>query len=118
TDTDVMGQDALVGLGSVIDTAVTPRFNIRAETSDQTVGSIAVELVDLDGRPVPFRRDRRSWENFFPFAVGGDWPVGDYQPMELGPGTYILRATPYSGGSLTGSRGATTEVTFTVLDGG
>jgi hypothetical protein len=49
--------------------------------------------------------------------VGGDWPIGDYQPMDLGPGTYTLRATPYSGGSLTGQQGLTHAVTFTVVGG-
>ena len=117
TERDVPDQDPLVGSGAVIDLGLTPRFNIRAETTDRTVGSIAVEVLDADGERRHFRLDRREWENFSPFAIGGDWPIGNYQPMPLGPGTYTLRATPYSGGSLTGLQGLTREVTFTVISG-
>ena len=117
TERDVPNQDPLVGGGAVIDLSVTPRFNIRAETTDRTVGSIAVEVLDQQGNPRHFRLDRRRWENFAPFAIGGDWPIGNYQPLALGPGTYTLRATPYSGGSLTGLPGSTRQVTFTVIDG-
>ena len=117
TERDVPNQDPLVGSNATIDLSVTPRFNIRAETTDRTVGSIAVDVVDERGNPRHFRLDRRHWDNFSPFAVGGDWPIGDYQPLALGPGTYTLRATPYSGGSLTGLPGRTVEVTFTVIAG-
>jgi hypothetical protein len=36
--------------------------------------------------------------------------------MTLGPGSYTLTATAYSGGSLTGTAGPSSEVTFTVAE--
>jgi hypothetical protein len=102
--------------GTVIDLGSTPMFNIRVETVPGTVGSVGFAVTDADGTPVHFRLDGQPRENFPPYAVGGDWPVGDYLPMTLGPGSYTLKVTPYSGGSLTGTTGPAFTVTFTVAE--
>ena len=102
--------------GAVIDLRTTPHFNIRVETVPGTVGSVGFTIVDADGKPVHFRMDGTPRENFAPYAVGGDWPVGNYLAMLLGPGTYTLTATPYSGGNLTGTAGKAMTVTFTVVE--
>lgn len=102
--------------GAIVNLGTTPMFNIRAETAPNTVGSVGFALTDADGKAVHFRLDGQLRENFPPYAVGGDWPVGNYLPMTLGLGTYTLKVTPYSGGSLTGVAGPTYEVTFTVAE--
>lgn len=102
--------------GTVINLGTTPEFNIRADTAPDGVGSVGFAVIDTDNQPVRFRLDGTPRENFAPFAVGGDWPVGDYLPMTLEPGTYTVTATAYSGGSLTGTRGPSLAVTFTVAE--
>lgn len=102
--------------GTVIDLGTTPVFNIRVETAPETVGSVGFAVLDSDKQPVHFRLDGQPRENFAPYAVGGDWPVGNYLPMTLGPGTYTLTATAYSGGNLTGVAGPSYEVMFTVAE--
>jgi hypothetical protein len=102
--------------GTVINLGTTPEFNIRAETTPMGVGSVGFAVVDSNGQPVAFRLDGTPRENFAPFAVGGDWPVGDYLPMKLGPGTYTVTATAYSGGSLTGTAGPSFSIDFTVAE--
>ncbi|NNC92563.1 MAG: hypothetical protein HKN80_08730 [Acidimicrobiia bacterium] len=100
--------------GAVVDLGATPQFNIRVETAPGTVGSVGFAVLDSDKQPVRFRLDGQPRENFAPYAAGGDWPVGNYLPMTLGPGTYTLQATAYSGGSLTGAAGPSYELMFTV----
>jgi hypothetical protein len=112
TNLDIGPLDA----GTVINLGTTPEFNIRAEAAPEIVGSVGFAVVDSENQPVRFRLDGQPRENFAPFAVGGDWPVGDYLPMTLGPGTYTVTATAYSGGSLTGTRGPSLAVTFTVAE--
>ena len=102
--------------GTVIDLGTTPQFNIRVDTVPGTVGSVGFAVVDSNKQPVRFRLDGQPRENFPPYAVGGDWPVGNYLPMTIGRGTYTVTATPYSGGSLRGEAGPSYSVTFTVAE--
>jgi subtilisin family serine protease len=87
-------------------------FNIRAVTEPDLVGSV---LFSLNGNDQGFRLDsRRAVENFWPYAAGGDDPVGNYLKLTLTPGTHTLTATPYSGGSATGLPGLSLTVQFLV----
>lgn len=102
--------------GTVIDRGTTPQFNIRVETAPGTVGSVGFAVVDSNNQPVRFRLDGQPRENLAPYAAGGDWPVGNYLPMTLKPGTYTITATAFSGGGLRGAAGPSFPVTFTVAD--
>ena len=101
--------------GTVIDLGTTPSFNVRVETAPATVGSVGFAVTDSGGDPVHFRPDRSPVENFTPYAMAGDWPMGDFVAAPLGMGSYIVTATPYTHGSRTGLAGPAYEVPFTVV---
>lgn len=87
-------------------------LNIRAITEPDLVGSV---LFSLNGSDRGFRFDsRRAVENFWPYAAGGDFPIGNYLKLTLTPGSYTLTATPYLGGSATGLPGSSLTVQFLV----
>lgn len=100
--------------GSMIDLSTTPAFNIRVDTAPASIGSVGLAVADASGAPVHFRLDRSPVENFVPYTLAGDWPVGNYISTPLGVGSYTMTATPYSGGNRTGIAGPEYTVPFTV----
>jgi len=66
-------------------------------------------------RSVVFRLNGTTYriENTVPYALAGD-VAGNYNQMNLAPGSYTLRAIPYSGLNGTGTQGISYEIWFTV----
>ena len=92
--------------GAVIDYAqLSARpFNVRAEVSPDSVGSVVFTLDGQKVRP----------ENLPPYSLRGD---GDgYAPWTPAPGTYTLTATPYAAAGGTGAAGTPLTITFTVTN--
>ncbi|MEN1728638.1 MAG: DUF5060 domain-containing protein, partial [Pseudomonadota bacterium] len=56
-------------------------------------------------------------ENVAPFALGGD-SNGDFNSLNLAPGSYQLEATAYSGADGSGSAGAAASVSFELVQAG
>ena len=93
-----------IGEGDEVDRAVLPAFSIRANI---TPGNTRSVVFTLNGT-------RFRTENVAPYALGGD-VRGNYTPLNLGPGTYTLTATPYSQGGGSGNPGRSQTITFTVI---
>lgn len=107
TDRPAPGFETLFN-GAVIDRRVLAargirNLNIRVNTYESTVGSV---LISLDGTALPP-------ENVPPYSLG-DFPVGDYVPFPLTPGTHVLKATPYSAANAGGLGGVPLTIRFTV----
>jgi hypothetical protein len=82
------------------------RLNIRANTSPDQVGSVALKLNDGPVRT----------ENEAPYALAGD-RNGNYHAMpQLMPGHYTLSATPYSEMNRRGEEGETLTIHFEVRE--
>ncbi|MCK4713939.1 MAG: hypothetical protein KAT35_00060, partial [Candidatus Aenigmarchaeota archaeon] len=94
--------------GDRINLAYTPtqNLNIRADTEPPTVGSVRF---NLDGN------NNYRTENVAPYALEGDYPVGDFFPWTPGIGTHTLAATPYSGTDGGGQQGSPLFITFDVV---
>ena len=54
-------------------------------------------------------------ENVSPYALEGDSPVGDYNPVNIGIGTHTLTATPFAAASGGGATGGSYTISFEVL---
>jgi len=92
--------------GDIINKRALPGFNIRADFC-RPIGSAKF---DLNG--IPFRT-----ENFIPYAVGGDNPIGNYKKLNLPVGTYQLVTFPYTGANAGGTpTGAPDTLNFSVID--
>ena len=100
--------------GTIINKGTTPHFNIRLETAPSKVGSVGFKVVDSDGKAPHYRLDRKHRENVGPYAVGGDYPVGDYLHMPLHMDEYRVQATAYTKGNMKGMAGPKYEVDFAV----
>ncbi|HEX9957417.1 MAG TPA: T9SS type A sorting domain-containing protein, partial [Fibrella sp.] len=83
----------------------TPRLNIRANTNPAKVGSV---IFTLNGP-----QNQTTWESVGPYSLFGD-NTGNYNPWTPVPGSYTLKATPYSGANGTGTAGITLSIAFTV----
>lgn len=93
---------------STLNLATLPSsLNIAVETLPAITGSV---VFGLNGDST-FRT-----ENGFPYALGGDNPVGDHIPFDLSPGSYQLTATAFDGASATGQSGSTKTFAFDVID--
>ena len=54
-------------------------------------------------------------ENVSPYALGGDSPAGDYNPVAIGTGVHTLIATPFAAMAGGGAAGGNHTVIFEVL---
>ncbi len=93
--------------GGIINLAIYPYINIRANTNPKEVGSV---VFDLNGK-----KNFRT-ENVFPYAVGGDAPPGEYFALDLPVGDYELTATPFSKKRGKGEAGTSTTIRFTLVN--
>ncbi len=84
-----------------------PHLNIRAETN-AAPGSV---VFSWDGDP------SFQIENNAPYALGGDSPVGNYNPFPITSGAHTLRATPHASAGGAGAGGGSLEVKFTAIGG-
>lgn len=84
-------------------------LNIRANTSPSTVGSV---VFTLSGQET-----RSQTETKMPIALFGD-NNGNYNNWTPAPGSYTLKATPYTGTGGTGTAGTPLTISFTVVDPG
>jgi ELWxxDGT repeat protein len=95
--------------GQTIDLAFagTNKLNIRANSTFPDTKSVVFDYNGTNG----FRT-----ENTAPYALFGD-NNGDYAVRYLSPGSYTLKATPYSGLNGTGNAGIPLQITFTITNG-
>ncbi len=90
--------------GTVINLAEDGAWlNLKADVNGK-VGSVAFALTGQSTKV----------ENIAPYLMFGD-DSGVYRKWTPAPGTYTLRAIPYSGSNRTGAVGMPLEVTFTVV---
>ncbi len=82
-------------------------LNIRANTNPDVVGSVFLEI---SGQIESSRN-----ENVAPYALFGD-VSGNYLPERLPVGVYVLKATPYSGSSQSGTIGTELSIQFSILE--
>lgn len=81
-------------------------LNIRAETAPAVIGSVFFEGDNgMNSRT----------ESVAPYAMAGD-NNGNYKVWTPNLGAYTLNATPFSGSSRTGTKGATKTIRFVVID--
>ncbi|MEK6155255.1 ExeM/NucH family extracellular endonuclease [Flavobacteriaceae bacterium 3-367] len=94
----------LITEGGLFDIGALPTTNlsIRAEATNDTE-SVRLELTGALGTA--------RTENIVPYALFGD-KSGNYSGQEFGVGTYMLKATPYSGKGLSGDIGTARTVNF------
>ncbi|MDX1420536.1 MAG: choice-of-anchor D domain-containing protein [Rubricoccaceae bacterium] len=89
--------------GATLDLSTLPaQLNLRANTNPEIVGSVRF---DLNG-DAPY-----AIENDAPYALDGD-DGGDYRDWTLGPGTYVLTATPYAEADAGGESGLPLTIQF------
>ena len=94
--------------GATINLATLPtrNLNIRANTSPATVGSV---VFNLSGK-----QTKNVTESRLPYALFGDNNNGRYYAWTPAPGTYSLKATPYSSAASAGVAGRGLSISFTV----
>ncbi len=92
--------------GMTINLASIGSFSIRANVCDSPVGSVKFNLNGTNIRT----------ETSFPYAINGDSPAGSYIAWNVNPGSYALKATPYSGANGSGTAGIFEQVSFTVIN--
>ncbi len=90
--------------GYVINLAVTPRISIRANECQQPVGSVKLQW-----------NGGSKTESIAPYSIAGD-NNGNYYPWNVGVGSYILTATPYSKAGATGTVGTALTVNFQIIN--
>lgn len=105
TDKDVM--TLTNGATFSISKLGTDKFNIRSNMGT-VVGSV---LFNLSGPLVYSYADSQ-----LPYALTGDDGKGDYYRLIFKPGTYTLKATPYSDIKARGTAGTTSTISFTVTN--
>jgi len=88
--------------GAKINLSKLPQINIVANGS----GAIGSVVFTLNGQVF-------STENIAPFALGGD-NSGDFNTLELDPGSYLLEATAWSQANGEGTQGGSSSVDFTL----
>ncbi|MDX2303772.1 MAG: T9SS type A sorting domain-containing protein [Microscillaceae bacterium] len=80
------------------------------------VGSIMFEysftVPGEEEKPLEFLRT----ENLSPYAVFGDFPLGDYAGIPKASGLYKIRATPFSQAHAKGAKGIPMEVHFRITE--
>jgi hypothetical protein len=109
TDLPVPGYDP-ISTGATINTTLlgNTNFNVRANTTPGTgIGSVVFALSGAT--------TRNQNENAAPYALFGD-TSGNYSNGAFNNGLHILRATPWSGASGTGTAGTFHEIQFTVTN--
>lgn len=93
--------------GDTIDLSVTPSINVRANVChEDSIGSVKFLLNGAFYK----------MENLPFYTIGGD-NNSNYLPWNIQPGTYTIRATPYSADNGTGIIGTYHEVTIVIIDG-
>lgn len=91
--------------GQVIDLAITPEINVRANPAGGKVSSVRFGLNNTPNYKT---------ENLAPFAIAGDDQKGDYYNWNITPGTYTISATPYAASNASGTAGGTISITITI----
>ncbi|MDP5170897.1 MAG: T9SS type A sorting domain-containing protein, partial [Bacteroidia bacterium] len=104
TDTDI----GPIQDGDVIDLKVlgTNDLTLRAEVLGNDIESVRFWF---NGN------SNHRTENESPYAFNGDNGNGDFYPYQFVPGTYTVRATPYSMNNAQGDQGTPAMITFTVI---
>ncbi|MEO1653214.1 MAG: T9SS type A sorting domain-containing protein, partial [Bacteroidota bacterium] len=104
--------------GDVIDlnTLGTSQLNIQAKTNPEQIGSVKFELQILGTAQ---NRQEEVIENIAPYALFGNDPIDfdQYLGQALIPGSYTLKATPYTTPRAGGEAGLPLEIRFEVLEG-
>ncbi len=94
--------------GDVIDLAVNPSVNIRAEVcSEVGLGSVR------------FKINTRQYriENETPYAMAGD-KFGNYNKWHVRVGDYFIEAIPHAGANGSGTAGTLSSINVTVINSG
>lgn len=86
-------------------TTLPPNLSIRASLSG-IPGSV---VFAFDANPT------FQTENVTPYALGGDSPAGNYNPVAFTPGEHTIRATPFASAGGGGAGGGSLELRFSVL---
>jgi N-acetylneuraminic acid mutarotase len=96
--------------GSTLNLSTLPSRNlsIRANTTPAIVGSVILNLTGAESKT--------AIESISPYALHGDNPNGNYNAWTPRTGDYILKGTPYTGSSGSGTAGTSLTVNFTVID--
>lgn len=84
----------------------SPHWNIQVRTYPEVTGSVKIVV---NGKAIV--------ENVFPYAAFKD-NNGDYYPWNATPGSYNIKATPYTMQNAKGIAGESLSINFTVLDNG
>jgi hypothetical protein len=85
-------------------------LNFSAVTQPGTVGSVRLDIAGTLARG-------RTENGSAPYSVFGD-SGANYYGRNLQVGNYTLTATPYSGSNLSGSKGETKTISFSIVNGG
>lgn len=96
--------------GTVIDLAVTPSINVRA---NPVAGGTKVASVRFGLNTTA----NYKLENIAPFTIAGDNEHGDYYSWVIAPGTYTLSAKPYGSTGGKGVAGTAVTITITIKKG-
>ena len=98
--------------GDVIDLAAvgTHKLNFIAHTAPETVGSVDFEL---RGDATFDQHDNRA-----PYCMARDNNHGGYYQYLFSPGSYTLKATPYTSSGAEGDMGTSMTISFTVINSG
>jgi regulation of enolase protein 1 (concanavalin A-like superfamily) len=87
----------------VVNKATLPSFTLQAITSG-SIGSVVFFL----------NNSKYHTENVDPYSISGD-DGGDFNPWDLAPGDYTVKATAYSGSNGSGTAGDSVTVSFKVV---
>lgn len=106
-DTDQDIQPLTDGASLNLATLPTKNLNVRANCSPATVGSV---VFNLSGQ-----QTRNATESGAPYALFGDAGNGNYNAWVPEPGSYSLKATPFSAAAGGGTAGTALLVSFSVI---
>ncbi len=93
--------------GDTIDLSVSPSITVRANVClDDSIESVKFLL----------NGNFHIMENLLFYTIAGD-NGGNYNPWNVQPGVYTIRAIPYSGNNGAGIAGTYHEITIVIIDG-
>ncbi len=106
TDEDILNITS--GMAIDVSSFSTLKLDIRANAT-LDVESVRLELSGA--------KTNKRTENIAPYALYGDSPTGNYIGSNFTVGAYTIKATPYTGNGLKGTKGATETLSFTLVQG-